>query len=114
MDTHEVQPYEYRVKASQALRIPFELGCKCERWRAQSTVQALKPQVGYVFSTALPMISRGFCLFFRSESRYKVGLGRINHAQHLKMRLGKVRFCRVPAKLRCLSSGPIRVRLQHS
>ncbi|AEG01597.1 hypothetical protein Metme_3223 [Methylomonas methanica MC09] len=36
--------------------------------------QAFKPQDVHVFSTALPMISRGFCIFLRSESRFKVVL----------------------------------------
>ena len=41
----------------------------------QSTRQALSLRVGTTSPAILPMISRGFWLFWRTESRYKVGLG---------------------------------------
>lgn len=71
MDTHWVRPYEYRIKVDLVLRIPFELQCKCGQRGVQSMAQAFKPQDGHDFPATLPMISRGFCLFIRPESRYK-------------------------------------------
>jgi hypothetical protein len=66
--------FNLMVIQAHGLRIPFELNKRM--WNEESPFyeSGSKPQVGFGFSSFRPVISRGFYLLIRIESRYKVGL----------------------------------------
>ena len=75
--------FNLMVIQAHGLRIPFELNKRM--WNEESPFyeSGSKPQVGFGFSSFRPVISRGFYLLIRIESRYKVGLTALSLARQI-------------------------------
>ncbi len=71
--TRQVQPYGHTGSPTAKGAYVYRSNSKgkCERRGVQSVLQASSLKEANGYPTALPMISRGFCLRGRQESRYK-------------------------------------------